>query len=300
MSNETLPNTGAGIQTQTTHKNCFDYSMMQSFLDCRRMYNYRYNMGYVLAKEATAPNFGAGIHTALDSWYVDKNVEKAVGVFNANYKENLEIDDKRTARMGEWILRNYHEHYKDQALVLLQAETPFEIRLPAPNHNTVIGRIDKIIEWDGSIWVMDHKTTSSIGVTYPKKAEPNLQFDTYLWAAAQMGYKAQGVIMDSLLVAKGLLEAASRARLTPLLRIDSYRSKEKQAEFLEIIYGIQCDVFRCEKECRWTPNYGNCAQFGECPYRRVCIEEANLRDRILKGSEYKVEFWDPRRKNDLP
>jgi hypothetical protein len=260
------------------------------------MYNYHYNKGYVLAKEATAPNFGAGIHSALDEWYRSKNVEKAIEVFNANYKENLEIDDKRTARMGEWILRNYDEKYRDQPLVLLQTETPFELPLPMPNGNTLMGRIDKIVEWDGSIWIMDHKTTSMLGPTYPKKADPNLQFDAYIWAARQMGYKACGVIVDALLVAKGLLESSSRGRLTPLLRIDSYRSEERQQEFLEVIYQIQADIYQCETREQWCPNYANCVQFGECSYRRVCTEEASIRDRILKGSEYKVEFWDPRRK----
>jgi hypothetical protein len=101
-----------------------------------------------------------------------------------------------------------------------------------------------------------------------------------------------GVIVDALLVAKGLLESSSRARLTPLLRYDSYRSDAQLEEYERIAMDVQSDIALCEQSGKWCPNYDSCTYYGECPYRRACVEEAGLRDRIL-DTEYTVEHWSP-------
>lgn len=270
----------------------FDYTMMQTFLTCRRKFYFRHVLGYVLVKESSAPLFGKAIHLALDSWYKDRDVDKAVEVFKASFKENLAEDDKRTHKMGEWILRNYDEKYKEQPLKLVHSEMVFD--LPAKWGRKLIGRIDKIVSWEGALWIIDHKTSSQLGSTFPKMVEPNLQFDTYTWAAKQMGYKVVGVVVDALLVAKGLLESSRRSSLTPLLRVDAYRSDAQIEEFEEIAQNIQADIFKCQQSNVWIPNFGACTQYGECPYRRVCMEEKGLRSKILESSEYKIEKWDPR------
>jgi hypothetical protein len=268
----------------------FDYTMMSTFLRCRRKYDYRINKGLVPRTAQTAPSFGKSIHLALDHWYIDHDVEKAVEIFKADYKEDLEVDDKRTHKMGEWILKNYHEKYQDQPYEVLSTEQQFTLDLP--NGNKLIGRIDKVIKWSGTVWVVDHKTTSSLGASYVKMAEPNLQFDGYTWAVRKMGFPAVGVIVDAILVAKGLLESSTRARLTPLLRYDSYRTDEQLKEYEGIACEIQEDIKRCEESGKWCPNYDSCTYYGECPFRRACLEEVGLRERILE-SEYKVEHWSP-------
>jgi len=142
------------------------------------------------------------------------------------------------------------------------------------------------------LWVIDHKTTSSLGQNYVKMSEPNLQFDGYTYAAKREGFDVVGVIVDALLVAKGLLESSSRSRLTPLLRYDSYRSNAQLEEYERIVDRIQKDIRVCEETGEWYPNYDSCTYFGECPYRRVCVEEECHRERLL-NSEYVVEFWSP-------
>jgi len=263
---------------------------MSTFLRCRRKYNYRINRGLVPRTAQTAPSFGKSIHLALDSWYQDKDIEKAIGIFKADYPEDLTVDDKRTHKMGEWILRNYHEKYLDQPYELLSTEKEFSILLPWGNKLT--GRIDKIVKWGGAVWIVDHKTTSQMGPSYVKMAEPNMQFDGYIYAARALGYEAIGVIVDALLVAKGLLESSTRGRLTPLLRYDSYRSPIQLAEYEHEIQMIQKDIAVCENTGYWCPNKDSCTYYGECPYRRVCMEESGLRERLLE-SEYTVEFWSP-------
>jgi hypothetical protein len=142
-------------------KTQFDYTSMSTFQRCQRKYWYRIERGLVPKMGQMAPNFGKSIHLALDSWYQDKDVDKAISIFKEDFKEDLATDDKRTHKMGEWILKNYAEKYTDQPFELLSCEREFTI--PLPNSNQLIGRIDKIIKWGGAVWVLDHKTTSQDG-----------------------------------------------------------------------------------------------------------------------------------------
>ena len=274
-------------------KNCFDYTAMSTFLTCRRKYELRINKGYVRQWEPSAPNFGSAIHHALDNWYVNKDAGKAIEVFNANYTEDLKIDDRRTKRMGEWIINNYHSQYKDQPWELVESETCFEVALP--NNNKFIGRIDKVIKWDGCFWIVDHKTTTSLGSTFFHMAEPNFQFPGYVWAKKQLGVEVSGVIVDAILAAKGLLPGTSKnTNLTPLARCDIYYKEEALQEWLESALKIQRDIGECEVSQEWYPNFDACTDYGGCTYRQVCKEESGIRQRIL-DADYLIEPWNPRR-----
>lgn len=274
------------------HKTDFDYTMTADFLTCRRLYHYRHNLGYRLKRPATALSFGAAIGKALDSWYVDKDVKKAVEVFKGSYVEDLEVDDKRTHQMGEWILKNYHTHYQDAPIELIHTEMTF--KQPLPNSNNWIGRVDKVIKWTGATLGLDHKTTSQLGAQFFNFAQPNLQFPGYMWALKKVGYDVNGFVVDAILVAKGLLPGKGKNNnLTPLLRDVFYYTPSMLNEWLESVLHIQADIKRCEESGVWCPNFNACVtKYGDCEYRRVCKEDGELRQRIL-DQDYVVEFWDP-------
>lgn len=271
-------------------KNDFDYTSMSTYMTCPRKYYYRHERGLVRYDEPLAVLFGKSIHKALDSWWVDKDVSKAVGIFKEDFKERPDEDDKRTHSMGEWIIKNYDSKYRNQPQELVVGEQEFTIRLP--NGNNFIGRIDKIVRWDGALWVLDHKTTSQLGASYRKTIEPNLQFTGYIYAARALGYHAVGVIVDAILVAKGLT-SAKNSSLTALARFDGYKSEEVIEEWLKTAVSIQGRI-RIDSDCdAWTPNWDACTYYGECPYRRICVEDPNIRERVIV-SDYKVNHWDPR------
>lgn len=282
------------------HKTDFDYTMMSDFLTCRRLYHFRHVLGWKVKRPETALSFGAAISKALDSWYIDKDVAKAIGVFKTNYAEDLTIDDKRTWAMGEWILKNYDVQYRDQPWEMVAAEMQF--CLPLPNGNNFIGRIDKVIKWLGDVptfWGVDHKTTSQLGGQYFNFAEPNLQFPGYTWALKQKGFDVRGFIVDAILVAKGLLPSGAipgskkNPNLTPLARFDVYHKPEILAEWLDTVQLIQADVKKCEETNVWCPNFCQCVtKWGDCAYRRVCKEDKDIRERVLL-QDYEISFWNP-------
>ena len=52
------------------------------------------------------------------------------------------------------------------------------------------------------------------------------------------------------------------------------------------------DIAVCEQKGIWYPNFDACTYYGECPYRRVCKEDNDIRERIIK-SDYNIEHWSP-------
>lgn len=282
--------TGDGKEERRDEITEIDYTMMSTYQTCQRRFYFRHVEGWDLKRPQMAPAFGGAIHEGLDVWYRTKDVEEAVRVFKEAFKENPTEDGKRTHKVGEWILKNYADKYRDQPWKLLQSETAFSEELP--NGKRLMGRVDKIIEWDGVLWVVDHKTTSQLGAQFFKMASPSLQFPGYVWAARKMGYPVVGVVVDAILVAKGLLESSSRARLTPLARYDEYMSDALMKDWMRTVTEIQESIDLSLDEGRWTPNFDACTYYGECPYRRVCCEDRDLWERILK-MDYVVDFWHP-------
>lgn len=272
----------------------FDYTMMSTFQTCRRRYNYRINRGLVPKEKAMPLTFGGAIHQALDYWHMSQRTRedclRMIEIFKANFQEDLERDSKRTVQMGEWVLRNYASTYAMEPFKVVASEQEFVLELP--NGNNFIGRIDKIVNWDGMFWVVDHKTTSSMGYQFGKKTKPNMQLEGYVWAARELGYHAVGVLVDAILVAKGLLQATSRAKLTPLARFDNYVSEETLNEWYHAVENIQEDIKRCEESGVWYPNYDACTYYGECPYRNLCIEDTTVREKRVE-LDYNVEHWSP-------
>ncbi len=273
----------------------FDFTALSTFNSCKYKYFLRHVLGIVGKQPPIAAEFGRVMHLCLDEMYKSWDLDKCTAVLKANWKDSPE-DEKRTIAVGEKILKLYHEKYKDPPFKVLASEIEFTVAIPETPYK-LIGRIDKIIDWHGTIEVMDHKTTSSLGATYFYKIKPNAQFTGYVWAARSLGYPASGILLDAVLVAKGLLVPAQLARLTPLGRDEALVTQDDIEDWRVGLLDTIASIYECYKKGTW-PKTGmfcdSCCDFVECPYRKICKEDANIREAIII-SDYKVEPWDPRK-----
>lgn len=277
---------------KSTAPNDFDYTALSTFLRCRKRYYWRMVRGLVGKAPQTAPEFGKAIHKALDNWFAHHSADQAILEFKTNFVENP-ADEKRTLRVGEKLLQLYFEKYDHEGFKILATELPFTAPVKAGNFN-LIGRIDKVVNWDGAVYVMDHKTTSRLGYEFFYKIKPNMQFDGYIWAARTLGFPTcSGIVLDALLVAKGLCVPAQLSKLQPLARDVSTRTDEELDAYIKKICLIVDDIRKCYETDTWYENTESCCDFIECPYRKICKEDSKLHDRIAE-MDYKVELWDPR------
>jgi hypothetical protein len=274
----------------------FDYTMLSNFLTCRRKYYYRIVQSIVSKKPPTAAEFGRCIHLALDEWFKSHDMEKGKQIFRNVFVPDPE-DEKRTVPVAMKLLDLYAEKYEYEGFKVLASEKTFIIPFAGLKGDIgeryLIGRIDKIIDWDGVIYVMDHKTTSRLGAEFFYKIKPNMQFDGYILGARSLGYPTcSGAVMDALLVAKGLLTSSQLSRLTPLARDISTRTEEELLEYMWDTVDTLHDMRICYETGRWHRNTESCCDFIECPYRRICKEEEGIRKNIIE-SDFMLSPWDP-------
>jgi hypothetical protein len=271
----------------------FDYTALSTFLVCRKKYYWRMVRGLVGKRPPLAAEFGRCIHKALDVWYKTHDKKASKEAFSSTFVESQD-DDKRTQAVGAKLLDLYFEKYENEPFKVIASELEFNV--PLLGNISLIGRIDKIIDWEGAIYVMDHKTTSRLGYEFFYKIKPNMQFDGYIYAARKLGYSAcSGIVLDALLVAKGLVVPAQLSRLTPLARDISTRSEQDMKRYVNNVSSILWDLERAYAMDTWYDNTESCCDFIECPYRKICKEDEDMHERIIE-MDYKVEPWDPTRK----
>lgn len=270
-----------------------DYTSLSTFLVCRKKYYWRIVRGIVWKQPPLAAEFGRCIHLALDVWHKERDLDKTTKAFTDVFVESPD-DEKRTLAVGRKLLSLYAEKYEHEGFKVLACEQEFNVPLPLPPFS-LRGRIDKIVEWDGAVLVLDHKTTSRLGGEFFYKIKPNMQFDGYIYGARQIGYPTcSGVVLDALLVAKGLTIPSQLSRLTPLARSVDFRSDADIARYYTNVLSILEDLKRCYENDEWYENTESCCDFVECPYRRVCKEDIDLHERIIE-MDFKVEPWTPSR-----
>ena len=276
---------------KSTAPDAFDYTALSTFLRCRKRYYWRFVRDLVGKAPQTAPEFGRCIHKALDIWFTTHDQAKTISTFNTLFVENP-ADEKRTIRVGEKLLSLYMDKYDHEGFKVIKSEIPFAAPVRAGGF-TLIGRIDKIIDRDGAVYVMDHKTTSRLGYEFFYKIKPNMQFDGYIWAARQLGFPTcSGILLDALLVAKGLITPVQLAKLQPLARDISMRTDEELDRYIQNICLIVDDIRKCYETDIWYDNTESCCDFIECPYRKLCKEDIAIQEKIA-AMDYRIEHWDP-------
>lgn len=121
---------------------------------------------------------------------------------------------------------------------------------------------------DGSLWVVDEKTTGQLGAQWSKQWDLNSQFTGYCMAAREYGYPVQGAIIRGV----GLLKTKISHQQVPLTRpqwiIDRWWTQ------------LHRDVERVKQ--LWLEDNGDgsnfdlalgaaCSSYGGCGYKTLCM-----------------------------
>jgi hypothetical protein len=170
------------------------------------------------------------------------------------------------------LLAGYNDKYQGEDLKTRQAEVEFIV--PLPNGAYYTGKIDRIVEKQGKIYVFDTKTSGSMGqYFFAKYAYPHLQMDGYAWAVQQLVGECVGIIVDG-------ISTADRPSGERYQRAEFYRTPEQLVEVEETIVAVVNEV---EATLANLPHFGElekkkgflmrttwCEQYGGCPYRELC------------------------------
>ena len=165
-----------------------------------------------------------------------------------------------------WLEEKEGNYYK-----ILAPEAPFE--LPLPSGRLFTGKIDQVIEWNGSIWIRDFKTLGRKD-DWKLKFNPNHQFTGYVWAVQQLsGKRVEGVIIDVVYNIK-----TKGPEFHPIMANRSEADIENWLEWVEYEYTLWENQVKTNV---WPMKTSACGDYNGCYFRKCC----NL------GSWNSMEHW---------
>jgi len=255
---------------------------------CRRKAYYALKRNLRNAEESDALLFGKALHTAMEAFYLakpgERTLEQVEGLFVDSagpMLAHIPDTDKRSVSNGRKIIRAYFETYRDDPwTVVVDAAGPvverkFELQTAIP-WMVVHGQIDCILQntETGEVVVCDHKTSSSLGSDFMNRISPNLQFSLYSWAANQLGFNVQRVMVNGIQVAK---------TKTDLVRVFTSRGQDDWQEAMQSLADA-CNLYRASDMADfWALNTASCAQYGGCPYLQFCSLAKQHRETAIKA-----------------
>lgn len=197
----------------------------------------------------------------------------------------------------------YKEYYREWLanIKVKSVELSFAVPLRNPITNCIstaaelAGKIDKIIEINGAVWIPDHKTTSRMPDRNFLKLSP--QGDTYILALKEKGVEAKGIIWDYIrkpsikMTQKETPETYMERLIGDVAsRPDFYFAQFQVQRWDSDIAATQADIWQCHKNlmtCHrdniW-PRY-TCAcnnNFGTCQFLTLCAEDNDLTRQLFE------------------
>ncbi len=298
----------------------WDSTCLGAFKTCPRLYQYLYLDGWQAKEESVHLRFGREYHTALEQYDASRNNgvkhEDAIHDIIADLiRRTTDFDPSPDTKAGRYKSRNnliglvvdYLDHFSRdpaQTVILKNGKPATELSFrfdlpwtpqiqstePYPVNYLLCGHLDRIVNLNGGIMVMDRKTTTqTLGDYYFAQYEPNNQMSLYTLAGkVVLGSPVKGVIIDA---------AQIKVREPNVfIRGFTYRTPDQIEEWLEDLR-ITLQVAESYATAGYFPmNDTACDKFGGCQFRGICSKSPQVRETFLKSDFVKLsedERWNP-------
>ena len=305
--------------TLTTRSSFYDNTILSDYKSCPRKYFIRHKLGWRSEGTALPLIFGLSWHAGMDVvWQHSQRLDKrtCADTAMAAFLETWEADgmpaDLDVQQLENWAPRVpsvAHEMYVNyiekrwpmlRDAELLACEQPFAVPVPAMEDVWYVGRLDKVVQFNGQRLVVEHKTTTEykkdggFKTDYIEGWYMDSQVKGYQFGGRLFFDGLDGVWVDSALVHKTVHDAF---RFVPVAHNNGLLL-EWLADTREWIRRVQADSARFAadgklSEGTFPKNEGYCyGKFGRCPYLDICRTVADpSQEEIPSG--YIEEFWSP-------
>jgi PD-(D/E)XK nuclease superfamily len=284
-------------------------SRVDTFNLCPRKYFYKYERNLAPAEEAVdlPIAFGDGIHRSLATLYLGtafdyvqcpcgtfcdfckaRPIQRIAAEFLARYPADPDdVRDPRTRIRGLELIAAYVSKWRRESFRVLAVEVPFELELQ-PNLRYV-GKMDLLVEQEGLVFPIDHKTTSRTGYLFDAQFKLSVQISGYVVIASVLtGQPVYQAMINGIRVAGKIDPDVTFFRQT------TSRTPEDIAEWEDHIR----DVHRLIQQFRWSrfpkaAPYACVAYNRLCEYYQLCTAGAATREHLMESA------YKPRPEYDL-
>lgn len=252
--------------------------------------------------------FAKGIEEARKAFFVegksqDESVAIGIDACIRKYGDfECPSDSAKSLERTAGALEFYFEQYQLGAdgmdpITLADGRRGIEFSFATPlgiNHPVTgapilyTGRADLIAEYAGGQYIVDEKTTSSLGATWSRQWEMRGQFTGYQWSAREAGIKTQGTIVRGISILKTKYD--TQQALT-------YRTDWEIDRWYEQTLRDIARMIRCWEQGWWDYALDSaCSEYGGCSLTRIC-KSSDPETWLPMYFEKRV--WDPLARREL-
>jgi RecB family exonuclease len=197
-------------QPEANDKTLLTYSALNTFRNCPRKYKNRYLDNLRPRERAEALSFGSVVHTAIELWYRSSDADSRLRDVLAYIDDAFENRVVDSNQMVQWhlataMIRGYAERYATEEFEIVEVEKEFvgEIRNPDTGRQSqtfrIAGKVDGIVRCHDGLYLLEHKTASTVDASYLDKLWTDTQIALYCYYLRELGYPIVGVIYNVLL-----------------------------------------------------------------------------------------------------
>lgn len=313
----------------------YDNSQISMHRECPRKFLFRHVYNLVrdydfismekIPSSVAGAEFGRGWHSAMDVVWkeiIEKAndndrliLEKALVMWEHTFFERIPEGADTGFRSRDTAIEMIDSYIKNRRAwlgrfsKLLSIERPFAVPLyPDDTGIWYCGRLDKLVEMEGKVWVVDHKTTSLYSAQLSSKVQPsfiesfspNSQIDGYSFGAIILyGPAYAGAFIDGALVHKNerafpLLSIARVAEQLDAWLWETHEEVARIERYVEVLKRSESDPYLQA----FPKNTGACFNYGQCAYLDLCRSWPNPAQSIVEFADwtppgYKQEPWSP-------
>lgn len=269
---------------------------------CPRLYQYSMIDKWRSKHNSIHLDFGIWYHSALEHYYkcraAGADHETAtedtlleclkwtwidgkpfVSDHNLKTRENL-------VRTVLWYLDEFGDNDVTETVILDNGKPAVELSFRFDMGDFVLaGHLDRICNFQGQPYVMDHKTASTtIGSYYFDGYSPDNQMSLYS-VAAKVIYNTpiKGIIIDAAQIAVGFSRFS---------RGFTFRTDAQLDEWLNDTRRWVRTARQYAEEGFWPMNDKACHHYGGCAFRKVCSKSPQVREQFL-ASDFVKKEWNP-------
>lgn len=148
-----------------------------------------------------------------------------------------------------------------------------------------VGRFDLLGYFNDALYIVDEKTTKSMGPTWARQWNMRGQFMGYCFAAQSYGLKVNSAIIRGLAIQKTQYKHMQAIVSYPQFLIDQWWEATNR-KVVEMVHAWESSL-----DIRaWTQSFGDaCSSYNGCPMQDMCTTSD-----IRSWSEsYEERYWDP-------
>lgn len=268
----------------------FSWSKINSYAVCPQLYRHKYIERLKPIKKAPALALGSCIAQSLNAYRKDGSKDAAFKAFTSTWEEEGRVlalkkddDPRRSVERGLEILSAYIENYPAEADSIVRPEVSFSTEiLPGIVFN---GRIDAVMRLpDGSLAIIEDKTTSRLGPVFFQKLKGSSQILWYLWVAQKMGLfdiSGKQEMPKCLLNAIYIHDKVERFERDITIK----SAKTLDLAYQNMLTWIRQILWAEETDTFPMNNIDNeaCIRYGGCDYLPLKFTPDNLKKRIIEN-----------------